>query len=159
MTTTSDYRSAIQIFWVLVPGIWKVNNLNNYVVCCCKLIHESVMSIHSDKLAHVQVVINCWYSIAQICTREDMLALYLGAPFIDDGMRHNTLITILILTLILFFRKLMTTIHFSQLQKTRAKFSTVSSRVGLSILRTDSFSNLSTKISYNTTRNSSDLKV
>ena len=27
-----------------------------------------------DKFAHVQVVINCRYSIAQMCTRKDMLA-------------------------------------------------------------------------------------
>ena len=47
-----------------------------------------------DKLAHVQVVINCRYSIAQMCTREDMLAHILGAPFIDDVMRYNTLVTI-----------------------------------------------------------------
>ena len=33
-------------------------------------------------------------SIAKMCTREDKLAHYLGAPFIDDVMRHNTLITL-----------------------------------------------------------------
>ena len=32
------------------------------------------MSIFSDKLAHVQVVINCPYSVAQMCTRADALA-------------------------------------------------------------------------------------
>ena len=32
------------------------------------------MSIYSDKLAHVQVVINCRYSVAQICNRKDTLA-------------------------------------------------------------------------------------
>ena len=31
------------------------------------------MSIYSNKLAHVQVVINCRYSVAQMCTREDTL--------------------------------------------------------------------------------------
>ena len=41
-----------------------------------------VMS-YSDKLAHVQVIINCQYSIAQMCTREDTLARYLGAPSLD----------------------------------------------------------------------------
>ena len=46
----------------------------------------SVMSIYSDKLAHVQVVINCPYSIAQICTREDTLAHNLGALYFDDVM-------------------------------------------------------------------------
>ena len=34
------------------------------------------MSIYSDMLAHVQVVINCQYSIAQLCTRENTLAVY-----------------------------------------------------------------------------------
>ena len=49
------------------------------------------MSIYSDKLAHVQVVINCQYSIAQMCTREDTLAQYLGALYLDDVMSHNWL--------------------------------------------------------------------
>ena len=31
-----------------------------------------------------QVAINCQYSVAQMCTREDTLAHYLGALFIDD---------------------------------------------------------------------------
>ena len=53
------------------------------------------MNIYSDKLAHIQVVINFRYSGAQMCTREDTLAHYLGAPFIDDVMRHNRLITLL----------------------------------------------------------------
>ena len=48
------------------------------------------MSVYSDKLAHVPVVINCQYSVAQMCTHENTLAHYLGAPFIDDVMRHNT---------------------------------------------------------------------
>ena len=51
------------------------------------------MSIYSDKLAHVQVIIDCRYSIAQMCTPEDMLARYLGVPFIDDVIRHNTIIS------------------------------------------------------------------
>ena len=33
----------------------------NYVILDC----------YSNKLAHVQVVINCRYSVAQLCTRED----------------------------------------------------------------------------------------
>ena len=49
--------------------------------------------IYSDKLAHVKVVINCRYSVAQMCRPEDMLAHYLAAPFIDDVMRDNTLLT------------------------------------------------------------------
>ena len=32
------------------------------------------MSIYSDKLAHVEVVINCLYSVSQLCTCEDALA-------------------------------------------------------------------------------------
>ena len=51
------------------------------------------MSIYSDKLAHVQVVINWPYFIAQMCTREDMLAHNLGAPYIDDVMSYNSLTT------------------------------------------------------------------
>ena len=43
---------------------------------------------YSDELAHVQqVVINCRYSVVQMCTREDKLAHYLGVLFIDDVMR------------------------------------------------------------------------
>ena len=49
------------------------------------------MSISSDKLAHVQVIINCLYSIAQMCTREDALAHNLGAPYFDDVMSYNSL--------------------------------------------------------------------
>ena len=52
------------------------------------------MSIYLDQLAQVQVVINCRYSIAQMCTRKDTLAHYLDAPYIDDVMRYNTLITV-----------------------------------------------------------------
>ena len=49
--------------------------------------------VYSDKLAHVQVV-NCWYSIVQLCTCEDTLAHNLGAPYFDDVMSHNSLTTI-----------------------------------------------------------------
>ena len=38
-------------------------------------------------LGHVQFVINCRYSVAQMYTLEDMLAHYLGTPFIDEVMR------------------------------------------------------------------------
>ena len=41
------------------------------------------MSICSDKLTHIQVVINCRYSVTQMCTGEDMLTHYSGSPFID----------------------------------------------------------------------------
>ena len=47
------------------------------------------MSIYSDKLAHLQVVINCLYSVAQMCTREDKLAHKLGGPYFDDIMSHE----------------------------------------------------------------------
>ena len=42
------------------------------------------MSIYWDKLAHVQVVFNCHYSVVQIqmCNREDTLAHILGAQFV-----------------------------------------------------------------------------
>ena len=49
------------------------------------------MSIYLDKLAHVQVGINCQYSIAQMCTREDTLAHNLGALYFDDVMSYNLL--------------------------------------------------------------------
>ena len=52
------------------------------------------MSIYSDKLAHIQVVINCPYFIAQMCTHEDTLAHNLGALYIDDVMSYNSLTTI-----------------------------------------------------------------
>ena len=55
-----------------------------------------------SKLAHVQVVNNCQYFIAQMCTHEDMLAHYLGTRFIGDIMRHNTLITLVLTSLVLF---------------------------------------------------------
>ena len=46
------------------------------------------MSIYSDKLAHVQFFINCPYSVAQMCTYEDMPAHILGAPYFDDVMSY-----------------------------------------------------------------------
>ena len=52
------------------------------------------MSIYSDKLANVQVVINCRYSVTQMCTYEDTLAHNLGALYIDDVMSYNLLTTI-----------------------------------------------------------------
>ena len=51
------------------------------------------MSIYSDKLAHVQFIINCLHSIAQMCTREVALAHSLGLPCIDDIMSYNLLTT------------------------------------------------------------------
>ena len=49
----------------------------------------SFMNNYSEKLAHVQVVINCQYFVAQLCTREDKLAHKLGARYIDDVMSYN----------------------------------------------------------------------
>ena len=46
-----------------------------------------------DKLAHVQVLINCQYSIAQMCTLEDMFAHYLGTLYLDDVLSQNELTT------------------------------------------------------------------
>ena len=43
-----------------------------------------------DKLAHVQVVINCRFSVAQMCSCEDGLAYILGALSIDDVMNSLT---------------------------------------------------------------------
>ena len=51
------------------------------------------MSINSDKLAHVQVVINCRYFVAQLCNREDKLAHNLGARYFDDVMSYNSYTT------------------------------------------------------------------
>ena len=51
------------------------------------------MSIYSDKLENVQVVINCWDSSAQMCPREDLLAHKLGVPYLDDVMSYNSLTT------------------------------------------------------------------
>ena len=52
------------------------------------------MSIYYDKLVHVQVVINCLYSIAQMCNCEDTLAHNIGTPYIDDVTSYNSLKTI-----------------------------------------------------------------
>ena len=54
------------------------------------------MSIYSDKLRHIQVVINCLYSVAQFCTAKDMLAHILGAPSTDDVMSYDSLTTLLL---------------------------------------------------------------
>ena len=51
------------------------------------------MSIYSDKLAHIQAIMSWQYSVAQMCTYEDMLAHILGMPYIDEYMRYNSLTT------------------------------------------------------------------
>ena len=49
------------------------------------------MSINSDKLVHLQVVVNCRYFVAQMCTCEDTLTHNQGAIYIDDVMSYNLL--------------------------------------------------------------------
>ena len=61
-----------------------------------QIINESVMSIYSEKLAHVQVVINCQYSVAQMCTWEDMHAGLFTCAVLDDVMSQNGLTMIVI---------------------------------------------------------------
>ena len=51
------------------------------------------MSIYSDKLANIQVLINCQYYVAQMCTREDTQARLLMRPVLDDDMSQNELTT------------------------------------------------------------------
>ena len=48
------------------------------------------MSIYSDKLAFEQVIINCPYFVAQMCTREDTLAHNLDARYFNDVMSYNS---------------------------------------------------------------------
>ena len=45
-------------------------------------------------LAHVQVVINCQYSVAQMCTWEDMHARLFTHAVLDDVKSQNELTTI-----------------------------------------------------------------
>ena len=44
---------------------------------------DTRLRVKTNMLIHVMGFINCQYSVAQMCTREDMLAHYLGAPFFD----------------------------------------------------------------------------
>ena len=53
------------------------------------------MSVYSDNLAHAQVVINCPYSVAHLCTSEAMLAYNLGALHFDNVVNYNSLTTLL----------------------------------------------------------------
>ena len=46
------------------------------------------MSIYSDKLAHVQVVINSRYSVAQMCTWEDTHARLFEQDFESSHCHH-----------------------------------------------------------------------
>ena len=51
------------------------------------------MSIYSDKLPQVQIIINCLHSAAQFCTGKDTLAYISSAQTIDDVMSYNSLTT------------------------------------------------------------------
>ena len=62
-----------------------------------------IESCYSDKLAHVQILINCRYSVAQMCTCEDTLAHILGAPYFDNIMSYNSLTTFQFLRLAFFY--------------------------------------------------------
>ena len=57
------------------------------------MMHETVMSIYSDKFTHVQVIINYIYSVAQFCTDKDMLAHIHDTRSTDDVMRYDSLTT------------------------------------------------------------------
>ena len=72
----------------------RLSHCNLFVIMYLKPVKITIFVIHySDKLAHVQVVVNCQYSITQMCTCEDMLAHNLGAPYCDDIMSYNSLTT------------------------------------------------------------------
>ena len=51
------------------------------------------LSVYLDNLAYVQVVINCRYSIAQMCTQEDTHARLFRRSVFDDVMSQNELTT------------------------------------------------------------------
>ena len=51
----------------------------------------------------MQVVINCRYSIAQMCTRKDILASIFTRAVLDDVMSQNELTTIVIMWMQSFF--------------------------------------------------------
>ena len=51
------------------------------------------MRVYLDKLAHLQVVINCRYSIAQICTLEDIQVRLFTRAILGDVMSPNEFTT------------------------------------------------------------------
>ena len=53
------------------------------------------MSIFSDKLTHVQVVINCPHSVTQFGTGKDTLVHISGMPSNDNFMSYDSLTTLL----------------------------------------------------------------
>ena len=57
------------------------------------------MSIYSDKLAHIQLVINCRYSVAHLRSSEATLSHNLGALHFDDVMSYKSLTTAIVLTI------------------------------------------------------------
>ena len=54
-----------KIFWQ-----WSTSTCASYLSCTFKSFQGTYI-INQDKLAHVQVVTNCRYSVAQMCTREE----------------------------------------------------------------------------------------
>ena len=75
------------------------------------------MSIYSDDLAHIQVIINCRYSVAQMCTCEDMLAHNLGALYSNDVMSYNLLTTAVIQIPTKFFFQLDENVPLDNVEK------------------------------------------
>ena len=65
---------------IIVPICWGLGNLKKTYIsdhrlpiwAICLLMLEVPMFDYSDKLAHIQVVINCRYSVAQMCNCEDI---------------------------------------------------------------------------------------
>ena len=49
------------------------------------------MSIYLDKLAHMQVIINCWYYVAQMHTWEEIQAHFNECIVLDDVMSQSEL--------------------------------------------------------------------
>ena len=62
-------------------------------VAVTKIIRESAISIYSEKLAHVQVLINCQFSVAQMRTWKDIHARLLMRTVLDDVMSQIELTT------------------------------------------------------------------
>ena len=53
-----------------------------------------MMSIYSDKLAHVQVVINCRYSVVQMCTWDGIHSPLFMCAVLVDVMSQNEVTTL-----------------------------------------------------------------
>ena len=67
------------------------------LIFCCKIVHlwryarpQFRRAVYLDKLVHAQVVINCQYSVAQLCTRKDTLAHNLSLLYFDDIITLTT---------------------------------------------------------------------